>query len=59
MPKNLMSSYDSMPPKGKHVSATKMLNTTARETNQTGTNVLKRFTSKSPAVGTLGVKGHA
>jgi len=54
-----MSSYDSLPPKGKHVSATKMLNTTARETNQTGTNVLKRFTTKSPAVGPLGVKGHA
>jgi len=54
-----MSSYDSMPPKGKHVSATKMLSTTARETNQTGTNTLKRFTGKHPSFGTLGVKGHA
>jgi len=59
MPKNLMSSYDSMPPKGKNVSATSMLNTTAREHNQTGKNSLTRFTGKSPAVGKLGMKGHA
>lgn len=59
MPKNLMSSYDSMPPKGKNVSATKMLSTTARETNQTGKNVLTRFTGKNPAIGKPGMRGHA
>lgn len=48
-----------MPPKGKNVSATKMLSTTARETNQTGKNVLKRFTGKMPGVGKLGARGHA
>ncbi len=59
MPKNLMSSYDSMPPKGKHVDQTAMLNNTARETNQTGKNTLTRFSGKMPAVGKLGMKGHA
>jgi len=54
-----MSSYDSMPPKGKNVSATKMLSTTARETNQTGKNVLTRFTGKNPAIGKPGMRGHA
>lgn len=54
-----MTSYDSMPPKGKHVDQTAMLSGTARETNQTGKNTLVRFSGKSPNVGKLGLKGHA
>lgn len=58
MPKNLMSGYDSTPPKPKHVSQTSMLNTTAREVNVTGKNELKRATGKMGNAGKLGVKGH-
>jgi hypothetical protein len=48
-----------MPPKGKHVDQTQMLNNVAREHNQTGKNTLTRFSGKSPSVGKLGMKGHA
>ena len=50
--------YNDDPPKGKDVSATSMLNTTAREKNATGKNSTKEHTNKHTAFGKLGSKGH-
>lgn len=41
------------------VKDTKMLNTTAREKNQTGDNPLTEYTSKHPAYGKLGIRSKA
>jgi len=54
-----MQSYDSMVPKPKHVSQTTLNNTSAREADQNGTNVLKRFTGKGQNLGQPGNKGFA
>lgn len=50
--------YNDDPPKGKDVGSTKMLDTTARETNATGKNSTKEHTNKHSAFGKLGIKGH-
>lgn len=51
-------SYNDDCPKGKDVSSTSMLNTTAREAHATGKNSTKEHTNRKPAFGKLGIKGH-
>jgi len=51
-------SYNDDCPKGKDVSATSMLSTTAREAHATGKNSTKEHTNRKPAFGKLGSKGH-
>ena len=50
--------YNDDTPKGKDVSSTSMLNTTAREAHATGKNSTKEHTNRKPAFGKLGIKGH-
>lgn len=50
--------YNDDTPKGRDVSATSMLNTTAREKHATGKNSTKEHTTKQPSLGKLGMKGH-
>lgn len=57
MPKNTMSFADQPPASGKDVKDTKMLDTTSRDVNATGKNVLERKTGKHKPFGKLGVKG--
>ena len=50
--------YNDDAPKGRDVSSTSMLNTTARESHATGKNSTKEHTTKQPSIGKLGIKGH-
>lgn len=50
--------YNDDCPKGKDVSSTNMLSTTAKERHATGTNSTKEYTNRKPSFGKLGIRGH-